>query len=126
MGALRYRILKSNPVLLPARHSAAGGALVLRALLAPLAAARFFDLDAGGLPVAAGLRGGEGRGGRPFPRPARAPPSRRTRIDQGRCLVKRDGLRRLVVRQVGVDAIVTHVGAVAAILGDDHAALVRM
>src|SRR4029078_5018971 len=26
----------------------------------------------------------------------------------------------------GVDAIVTHVGAVAAVLGDDHAALVRM
>src|SRR5262245_42918915 len=73
MGALRYRILKSNPVLLPAHHSAAGGALVLRALLAPLAAARFFDLDAGGLAVVAGLRGGRFRRAlEPPPRAARA------------------------------------------------------
>ena len=36
------------------------------------------------------------------------------------------GLRRLVARQVGVDAVVADVGPVAAVLDDDRAALLRM
>src|SRR5262245_57497530 len=60
-GALRCRILKGTAAALPASHSAAGGALVFRAVLALLAAVRFFDLDAGGLAGAAALRGGRFR-----------------------------------------------------------------
>src|SRR6188474_2250567 len=70
---LRYQILKGPSVAFPARHSAAGGALVLRAPLAVLAAARFFDLAAGGLAVTAGLRAGRlRRAVEPPPRAARA------------------------------------------------------
>ena len=64
--------------------------------------------------------------GRALPPRARAAAALGAGVDQRRRLVERDGLRRLVVRQVGVDAVVADVGAVAAVLGDDHAALLRM
>ncbi len=48
------------------------------------------------------------------------------RIDQAERLFERDGFRRHVGRQRGVDAVVADIGAVAAVLDHDRAALVGM
>src|SRR5476651_795054 len=85
----------------------------LRGALAALAAARFFGLAAG----AAAFGGSSAR---------RKRPARGAGVDQPHGLVERNGLRRLLVRQVGVDAVVADVRPIAAVLGDDHAALLGM
>src|ERR1017187_7757664 len=97
-----------------ASYSAAA-ALVRRAGFAlAAAAAGFFGLAGGGLAAggAASLRGISHQGG--------------TGIEQDDGFVERHGFRRLVARERGVDAIVTDIGPVAAVLNDDRTALVGM
>src|ERR1700758_4779733 len=50
----------------------------------------------------------------------------RARIDQRHRLLKRHRVRRLVGRQRRVDAVVADIGAIAAVLRNDRAALDRM
>src|ERR1700722_20286331 len=72
----------------------------------------------------AGFRLGRGAGRAAAARRRLA--ARRPRIDERDRLVQRDGLGRLVGRQRGIDAVVADIGAVAAGLGHDRAALVRV
>ena len=52
--------------------------------------------------------------------------ARGARVEQADGLLERDGLRRHVGRQRGVDAVMADIGAVAAVLDHDRAALVGM
>ena len=131
-GALRWLKFKDCAADLPAHrsaaHSAACGAFGLRGALgrrwrrrASSAWPRRCGLGAAWRALAAGCLAGRALAAR-----GRAAAALGAGVDQRGRLVERDRLRRLVVRQVGVDAVVADVGAVAAVLGDDRAALLRM